>query len=77
MELTLLHLPANGCRPGDDVSGMITYDITSDQATVYDVRMYFDGNLFIRRFEARRSSTILVEESQILSTNVSREGGNR
>lgn len=81
MELTLLNLPANGCRPGDNVSGILTYDITSDQATVYDVLMYFDRNLFIRpfkcRFEAHRFAEILVEESQILSTDVSRGGGNR
>ena len=70
MELILLDPPANGYKPGDKVSGMVTYDIASDQATLYDVRLYFDGNLFIRpfrcKFEAHRSVVTLVEESQVL-----------
>lgn len=49
---------------------MVTYDTASDQATIYDVRLYFDGNLFIRpfkcKFEPHRSSVTLVEESQVL-----------
>ncbi|KAM0704629.1 hypothetical protein Q7P35_008863 [Cladosporium inversicolor] len=70
MELTLIDSPVNGYNPGDEVSGVIRYDTASDQGTIHDVRLYFDGNLFIRpfeyRFEAHRSAVTLVEQSRIL-----------
>lgn len=70
MEVILLDCPINGYEPGDTVSGVVEYNIASNQETIYDVQLFFDGNLFIRpskyRFEAHRSAVTLIEKSHIL-----------
>jgi hypothetical protein len=70
MELVLPTSPAAGYKPGDDVTGLLKYDITSPEETIRDVRLDFDGrvatNPFKLKYEAHRSIVTLVEQSQIL-----------
>ncbi|KAM0699514.1 hypothetical protein Q7P36_000516 [Cladosporium allicinum] len=70
MELVLPTAPAAGYKPGDDVTGLLKYDITSQEETIRDVRLDFDGRAvttpFKLKFEAQRSIVTLVGQSRTL-----------
>ena len=70
MELVLPTPPAAGYKPGDDVTGLLKYDITSQEETIRDVRLDFDGRAvttpFKLKFEAHRSIVTLVGQSRTL-----------
>jgi hypothetical protein len=70
MELVLPTAPAAGYNPGDDVTGLLKYDITSQEETIRDVRLDFDGRAvttpFKLKFEAHRSIVTLVGQSRTL-----------
>ena len=70
MELVLPTPPAAGYNPGDDVTGLLKYDIKSQEETIRDVRRDFDGRAvttpFKLKFEAQRSIVILVGQSRTL-----------
>jgi hypothetical protein len=81
MELTLLNFPANEYEPGNISIGVTKYGIESNQGKIDDIRLYFDGNLFIRpfgnKFEAYRFTVTLVEEMRQFSTGLSQFDGSR
>jgi hypothetical protein len=70
MELVLPIPPAAGYEPGDDVTGLLKYDITSPEETILDVRLDFDGRAVTTplklKYEAHRSVVTLVEQSRTL-----------
>jgi hypothetical protein len=71
MELTLLNFPANEYEPGNISIGVTKYGIESNQGKIDDIRLYFDGNLFIR------FTVTLVEEMRQFSTGLSQFDGSR
>jgi hypothetical protein len=70
MELMIYSPPAAGYSPGDEVSGLLKYNITSEQETIYDAHLDFDGilsmNPFKFKYEACRLEMSLVGQSQVL-----------
>jgi hypothetical protein len=70
MELVLSNPPAAGYNAGDNVSGLLKYNIASEQETVYDVCLNFDGSVMINptkfKYETHRSHMTLIEESRTL-----------
>jgi hypothetical protein len=70
MELVLATAPAAGYNPGDDVTGLLKYDITSQEETIRVVRLDFDGRAATTplklKFEAHRSIVTLVGQSRTL-----------
>lgn len=70
MDLILSTSPIARHRPGENVSGMLRYNTASEQETIYDVRIDFDGSALIEPFkfnyEAHRSRVVLLKQSQML-----------
>ena len=70
MELMIHNPPVAGYSPGDEVSGLLKYNITSEQETIFDARLDFDGIMSINptkfKYEAHRLRKSFIEQSQAL-----------
>lgn len=70
MEIVLPDPPAAGYNPGDEVSGLLKYNFVSEQETIHDVRLDFDGASMVNpikyKYETHRSKVTLTKQSRTL-----------